>query len=493
MSALLEQHPHNECILKGLSNRFDTLQRFLEQVVTVVPIESIIYAIGNCGNLSIAITCRDSLVASNMLSLITPSITLASSIDKAVISVCKHDMLPAEPETAQSNVEECTIKLKALSEGDVKKKFGKKGQKLHKRSKTTKPLQRIVGMQGAQSILEAGLTSAILDRALEGPGTVYEPLHQVASRIKTADPQTLQAVCGEKLEGVFPLLSSSSTAAPIKSPLQILKDGKERLSWLAKKNLDISSVPSSDSKKLSELYNSKMLELVNQIRTNELKICTLLLGAFMEEQVRVPLMKSSLNTAKALSLVTSAAAVGVWAIFSLALGDLQAVLNSIPTQSLLVEVKEYIKGIFHTETRIADKEYAGKLQFMVQSMDNTIGCNSHYVSYSLECQLIELCQTLKINELTPLETLIEDWDRIFKDNILSLVVPTHRSLIASWLKWALMVHNLREELAKYTAIGVVGLVNSGKSLLVSNLFNIRVSHLFFCSMLHACIMYLNAV
>ena len=38
-----------------------------------------------------------------------------------------------------------------------------------------------------------------------------------------------------------------------------------------------------------------------------------------------------------------------------------------------------------------------------------------------------------------------------------------------------MVHNLREELAKYTAVGVAGLVNSGKSNLVNSLFGIQVS------------------
>lgn len=70
--------------------------------------------------------------------------------------------------------------------------------------------------------------------------------------------------------------------------------------------------------------------------------------------------------------------------------------------------------------------------------------------------------------------LVDRWDHIFRDNVMALVVPSHRSLIARWLKWALMIHHLREELARYTAVGVVGLVNSGKSLLVSTLFNIKV-------------------
>ena len=37
-----------------------------------------------------------------------------------------------------------------------------------------------------------------------------------------------------------------------------------------------------------------------------------------------------------------------------------------------------------------------------------------------------------------------------------------------------MIHRLCEELARYTTVGVVGLVNSGKSLLVRTLFDIKV-------------------
>jgi polynucleotide 5'-kinase involved in rRNA processing len=99
----------------------------------------------------------------------------------------------------------------------------------------------------------------------------------------------------------------------------------------------------------------------------------------------------------------------------------------------------------------------------------------------LERQLLELCTQLDIDESTPLETLVGDWDQIFKDNVMSFVIPSYRSLIARWLKWALMVHHLREELARYTAVGVVGLVNSGKSLLVSTLFDIEVHLHVLCS------------
>ena len=70
--------------------------------------------------------------------------------------------------------------------------------------------------------------------------------------------------------------------------------------------------------------------------------------------------------------------------------------------------------------------------------------------------------------------LVKRWDEIFRWDALSLVAKSHRSLVARWLKWAVLIHDLRESLAKYTCVGVTGLINSGKSCLVSKLFGLQV-------------------
>jgi len=145
---------------------------------------------------------------------------------------------------------------------------------------------------------------------------------------------------------------------------------------------------------------------------------------------------------------------------------------------LLVKIEDHVKALFSAKSLASeadDNRYAAKLQFIVQGMDKTVTCNTQYISYSLERQLSELCEDRKIDVHFPLHKLVGQWGVLFKENILSLVAISHRPLIARWLKWALMVHNLREELAKYTAVGVVGLVNSGKSRLVNTLFGIKVS------------------
>ena len=137
-----------------------------------------------------------------------------------------------------------------------------------------------------------------------------------------------------------------------------------------------------------------------------------------------------------------------------------------------MKIEDYIKGM--SGEAPTDSRYAAKLQFMVQGMRKTVTCNSQYISYSFERQLVAVCKERKIDASIPLDILVKKWCGLFRDNTLSLVREGYRPLIARWLKWALMIHNLREKLAKYTSIGVVGLVNSGKSKLINTLFGIQV-------------------
>ena len=485
MSALLEQHPHSQRKeVKYFSKRFETLRKFLEQAVSVVPVESILFAAAHTNDADISRQCCTHLMKSSII--LPPSLLASDGYMGAVTAIICHT-LERELEVNYGD-EEIGIQ-KAIGERELRKQF-----KRYKRREKLNPMEQKVNRKNFFKHLYKNVFShvnRIVDkRVIQQYFTKLgiEPrencdllvflgqsyIHVMFDHISTS---AQDAISSDNLSSVYMIQSESDAAMCLKPPLNILVEGRKKLSWLSKQTLQgpMSETSSDSPIKLSQLYNSKMLQIVNDFRSKEVRVSCLLLAAFMEEQVKVPLMKTSFDTAKALNVALSAAAVGVWAIFSLALGDLQAVIKSIPSHSLLVEVTDYIKGVFKNDEKIADPNYAGKLQFMVQGMEETVSCNSHYVSYSLERQLIELCKKLNIDESTPLDILVGDWDRIFKDDILSMVMQTHRSLIARWLKWALMVHHLREELARYTAVGVVGLVNSGKSLLVSTLFDIDVS------------------
>ena len=169
-------------------------------------------------------------------------------------------------------------------------------------------------------------------------------------------------------------------------------------------------------------------------------------------------MKSRLDQSNVLEL-SAAATVGVWALFSLNYTDIQQILSKCCGDQLLVKILDYVKTtVLGPQSVVPDDAlYAAKLQFIVQGMTKTVTCNSQYISYSLERQLVNLCKECKIDNSISLSSLTTRWGKLFMETTLSLVALSHRPLIARWLKWALMVHNLREELAKYTAVGVVGI------------------------------------
>ena len=264
------------------------------------------------------------------------------------------------------------------------------------------------------------------------------------------------------------------------SPINILKEGRNRLSHLfaTAQSLDPLDLAGRSETKRSNL---QMLETVNSIRNTDLATCASLLGGFMyQQEINIPLVKTHREASYHLNLV-AAASVGVWALFSLKYSDIQPILAQCRGEQLLVKILEYVKTVSGVQSVNAPDEesdpYAAKVQFMVQGLQKseTVTCNRQYISYSLERQLVELCHERKIDASIPLVRLTKRWNKIFRDTTFSLVAPSHRSLIARWMKWALMIHNLREELAKYTSVGVVGLVNSGKSKLVNALFGIKVN------------------
>ncbi len=513
LGALLEQEPYSRT--DHFSGRFNTLRGFFEQVVSVVPIESLVHTIGHIVGLEAADKCCNFLMSCGQD--IPPSIALVQGCnsswnrlyyrfelpqeyinleDKEAAIMMHQEVQGASPRTARKMVEESYKKYQskvAKPPHASKRKHQQPPATAYQRRLDRQNFHYQHIVSGVAPLYAAATLSPRVDPSHPYAQQVVFLTALMAKLAATLNKQQHHAICGMSLQHIYPVSAAPTSAAQapptvdctLKPPLEILREGRKRLHWLADQAMttpnfeamvetsaNIGAQMSRPS--LSALYNAKMLAIVKDIREDDLKICTSLLAAFMEDQIQVPLIKTSIDTAKALNFKLTTAAVGVWALFSLNRGDIESIISSIPAGSLHVQVQEYIRGIFKQESLPADNKYAGKLQFMVQGLEKTVSCNSHYISYSLERQLVELCDKLSIDSSTPLQTLISEWDTIFKDDVLALVAPTHRSLIARWLKWALMVHHLREELAKYTAVGVVGLVNSGKSRLVSTLFNIRV-------------------
>jgi hypothetical protein len=150
-------------------------------------------------------------------------------------------------------------------------------------------------------------------------------------------------------------------------------------------------------------------------------------------------------------------------------------INNFPEdfQQFVVEFSRRIHGIRNyifscSEHQFPD--YDERMEFLVGSMKKSVTCNQSYISYSLERQVEDQCKKRNIYHNTPVEEILDQWNDNFEDETLTLVPNEYRRLVARWIKWSLMINNLRESLARQTAIGVIGLVNSGKSKFVRSLF-----------------------
>ena len=456
-----------------LSHKFDVIQTFLKDVVKVVPFESIVYAIAN-GSQQTEMKCAKvlkaheaSVPATTLMShgLLDAAYYLMFGVSMPVIHSMRQEAMekfsqrPKEmvyPGMADEVMYLDTESKKlvfsivlppvAISAEDLKI-VESKPIEVHIDAKDIKPAH--IGRQEiAKYLIE--LQHAILPR-------------NIHTKVFETD---LELVGTASIEGLYPVQMESDDSSFLKSPLDILVTGRKRLAELSRIAM---SSPESHS------INQEMLDIVNSIRRDDLDTCTSLLGGFMHQNGVNIVLCSSNKTASSEVRLSAPASVGIWALFSLDYSHVQPVLAKCQGKQLLLKLFDYVKGISAFQQEPENTCYAAKLQFLVQGMTKTVTCNTQHVTYSLERQLVEVCEKRKINAEIELSNLIGKWSALFKENTLSLVQRKCRPLIARWLKWALMIHNLREELAKYTAVGVVGLVNSGKSKLVNTLFGIEVS------------------
>ena len=453
LCALLEQQLFNGS--KPLSHKFEVIRSFLEDVVHVVPLESLLFAIAN-GSHDTAMSCFQALKS-------CPFNLPVSELMGEGLSLAAHRM------------------SHGISESTVQQLRGYEKSSVHASSKqvsitllphTPGRLQPLT----SEGVLTPSVRREILSVTKESQDASDYLRELTAMYTLERDQQIAQCsvklLCGLDIVTLYPTSISQEGFAALRSPLSILSSGREELTALLEEVQVLRRALEAAVQVKRRKNNQKMLEVVNKIRRREVDTCASLLGAFMQqEEIGIKLANSKHDTSEALS-ITAAASVGVWALFSLDYSHVQPLLVQCKGQQLLVMIEDYIKGKSGDAPK--DSQYAAKLQFIVQGMRKTVTCNSRYISYSLEQLLVAVCKERKIDASIPLNTLLRKWSGLFEDIMLSLVHEHYRPLIARWLKWALMIHNLREELAKYTAIGVVGLVNSGKSNLVNRLFGIQV-------------------
>lgn len=489
LGAMLECHSQH----KGqftTSKRYKQVAWFLEEVVKVVPLESIFFAIAYSDDNNIALECSQALQKCKLK--IPPSEMMVAGSQRAAFRMCTGFRAEFYDQFA-ATAQQLSATFQSLGPPPLKTR------RSHPISKPTYSAiaRRLTAKQAVPaatllppeaflapvhvSIQVENLLPELHSHALPGIAVFLKHLAQEISAQAIEKGNSLGVVCRSNIERIYPVdtYRRHTMHGTLQSPLDVLKDSREQLASFVDELQQNSETEATED---TQTANEEMLDLVKNIHENNLKICAALLGSFMEQQICIPLLKSPMDTAKVLSSRSAPVAVGVWALFSMGHLDLQRMLSSTSGNSLKVEITDYIAGILdpnlkqpeskQTKKR-SDSKYAGKLQFMLQGIKKTVSCSTQYISYSLERQL---CSNLKFDKSIQVRELIENWDEIFKGDALSLVAKPHRTLIAHWMKWAILVHDLREALASYTCVGVIGLINSGKSKLVNTLFKVQVLH-----------------
>ena len=454
LSALLEQ----QCGASLLSHKLEIFRRFLGDVVQVVPYESIAYAIAN-GNSHTVVRCLEALKKDSTkipkTSMMYDGLREAGyQLEHGISSELLHSM---ELEASEMVFQSGSGSIGDYISERVYTDSGKFVYERHPLVPGSKPIKLQTDMKG----FKVPFSKQIVEDVKHLRDTLF-PCSRSGSAL--LNMSTIDTVSKANIEDLYPISSQGETG--LKSPLDTLIFGRQRLTELSMKI----SVSRS---------NQELLKTVNTIRHDELDSCTSLLGGFMHQGV-VNIALSSHKHSRSVNIyVHATASIGVWALFSLHYQHVKPILSKCQGEQLLIKLSDHVKGINGISQEPDERRfnpYAAKLQFIAQGMAKTVTMShsAQNVSYSLERQLVELCNDRNISASIPLSDITEKWSVLFKENILSLVHHCDRPLIARWLKWALMIHNLREELAKYTAVGVVGLVNSGKSKLVSTLFGIKV-------------------
>ena len=502
-SALLEQYsPHAN--QDAPSQRMAAIIHFMEEAVKVVPIESILFAISHsdydtgikCAEALLA--CRQRLPISSMM--VTGSQTAIARMRTGLhgLEIDKHTDQAMKKLAADTGTAAGLNTVKAVSCNKLRfffipaleyvtqlkypmpmpvHSYAEAARSRQGSSRQQRSAPRVANLN--LEIVFPYLQSHFIDVDLKPDPTrninsgIADKLEENFLNMTKGLLVPNQFICDHNIEQLYPVSTHrrhTLYAVTLQSPLEVLRSAREKIaSFLKDSQEDIDSSAQS-----TQSSNEQMLALVREIKEDNLRICAALLGAFMEQQIRIPLINTEVDTASLLSEKSSPVAMGVWALFSVSYKELVAKLTSLKGSPLFVEIAGYISGVLSDKFKKPPKKtnnYNGKLQFLLQGIKKTVSCSGQYISYSLEHQL---CQNLKFEKSTSVKTLISDWDKIFKEDALSLVAKSHRPLIARWLKWAVLIHDLREALAKYTCIGVIGLVNSGKSQLVSKLFGVEV-------------------
>ena len=430
------------------SKRFQAIKTFFESAVSVVPLESIFHAVAN-GKPEVVFQCCEIISSSDALANV-PLERLVPSMKRALSRLGNHDEYGHHSITTENYPESVTLAKEA-------KKATRRNRRYYQRH--------------------------IINRDVFNKLNIaYSCIYELIQKTKTTRGRQYSP-CDIDLEVIYPSTDDKDTLTRnvkcCKAPMTLLIEGRKEINRISE---DLIAEHSWSSKGCSvSNANTMMLKVINDLR-NDFETCSTLLGAFMESQARIPLEKAGGDKyVNKLAKHASSFGLSVWALLILPFKYLNQLIISNVSEEVRQIVIEFSRQIddfrnymFHP-SESNSPAYEEKMEFLVGSMKESWTCNKEYISYSFERQLEDQCTKRNIFHNTPIEEILDQWNENFENERLTLVPSEYRPLVARWIKWSLMINNLRENLASQTAIGVIGLVNSGKSKFVRTMFGKEVS------------------
>jgi len=430
--ALLEQTPHNSD-KELVSRRYRLVKYFLEEITQVVPIESLHSAIAYSDDKEIVTFCKYLVYVKLAECKIPPSLSMWRN---SVLYCLREESIDHQFILDTLDVVEM-IFVSLVQFGNVLS------------APTVEYLFKLVCTFGAQMVEQDILSPEGFCLLIKSPSKNLPVMLSNHS-------STLRGLCD--VSAGFPsavissvnlhyLLSKCSEIAP----LEILREGRRKLT-------------------------QSQTQALFSVQENEvhLNVITSIIVAFMREHVRVSLLENVMSLWKLTNLyVRLVPKFTKFCRIFLAADDSND-SNDEEFYKLIKSMADCVQQKLYENSTLVVESYVTRLQFLVSGVGNAFCLSEPCKEYFLEAELMHNCQQLTITRATPTETIVSKWDKLFKRTALFSVAKSFRPLIARWIRWSLMIHNLRHELAKLTAVGVVGLVNSGKSQLVNKLFQIKV-------------------
>ena len=446
------------------SKRFTAIKKFFESAVSVVPLESLFHAMGNAKH-EVVLQCCE----------------IFSSSDTLRLETLSSEFLLASLESALSRIGQFQHYVMNLPQ-------------IHKRPKgsSSVPFAAMVESALDDEYLEK-FGSELVGKLITKRDEYYELLHKTYCRLyqlmekckRGKGRRSYQrSPCDIDLEVIYPSADVKNTRKRnvkcCKAPMTLLRDGRKELNRLSLELIAEHSgskeESSSSNTNATSNTNARMLSKLTNLR-EQFETCSTLLGAFMESRAQIPLGKAGGDKyANKFAEHASSQGLSVWGLLILPFEYLiRRKIGNLPedVRQFVVEFSYYIRGIRNRMFPPSEHQFAGydeRLEFLVGSMKKSSACNRKYVSYSLERQLEDQCKKRNIYHNTSVDDILSQWNDNFENERLTLVLGEYRRLVARWIKWSLMINNLRECLARQTAVGVIGLVNSGKSKFVRSLF-----------------------